>query len=173
MHTDIPALSLPVVCLTLSSLLCQIKTLTADAPGTRHMLSCIGSLLGAQSKTDGGFWAQPRAQQLLAALLNFAVDERPKVRKAAQAAIGSLLREHRMAGSNAISKIVGQYCHTAIVNASQLKNDKASMQVLILRADGPMLHSLSQRPLSSCWPSFGHACLCCLHPLQTRCARAS
>lgn len=104
------------------------------------MLSCIGSLLGAQSKTDGGFWAQPRAQQLLAALLNFAVDERPKVRKAAQAAIGSLLREHRMAGSNAISKIVGQYCHTAIVNASQLKNDKASMQVLMLRADGNMLH---------------------------------
>ena len=154
--------------------------IVADAGVLRTVLSCVAAALAAleppSASTDdeGNAWARPDVSRAFSALLAFAADERPKVRKAAQAGALDVLAIHHAAtraasasGSGSSNIAAGAAAPTAAflidtlrVGGSQRESTRALQVLPFLRAAMPLLPVVELGPLAAALlalPSGGHA----------------
>ena len=112
-------------------------------PVLRPLISCIGSVL-AQQDPAPEFWKIPVNKRALMNIAELLVDERPKIRRAANDAISDILEDHRCAGGVAAGYCVVEFCEHIIEEATLLgasssdrvtdsKRDRAKKETMALQ----------------------------------------
>ena len=105
----------------------------------KPLVLCIGSVLSAQDASNE-FWGIPANKRALMTLTELLVDERPKVRRAANDAVRRVLHQQRAQGGAGASRVVAEFCDQIIERATEddhgisksisTKNETMALQTL-------------------------------------------
>ena len=87
----------------------------------KPLILCIGAVLSTQ-EAGNEFWSIPANKRALMTLTELLVDERPKVRRAANDAVRRVLYQQRAQGGAGASRIVAEFCEQVIHTATQDDN---------------------------------------------------
>ena len=107
----------------------------------RPALACVGHVLKALCEVEDA-WGRPEVARLFSATIAFSSDERPKVRKAAQAAVLDVLASQRRAGKagdGGASAIAATAFVDALRGFTQRELTRTLQLIPLLRAALPLL----------------------------------
>lgn len=114
----------------------------SDAPLMRASLGCLRYVLGAFS--DEASWKEKESlQELLAAVLNFCLDERPKVRRAAQDCVSGLLLSAEGRSAHPALAVVAQFCRLVLQGSTRKESGRAMHLAPLMRRLVPCLDQSS------------------------------
>lgn len=118
-----------------------LRESVTDAPLMRASLGCLRYVLGAFS--DEASWKEKESlQELLAAVLNLCLDERPKVRRAAQDCVCGLLSSAEGRIHPALA-IVAQFCRLVLQGSTRKESGRAMHLAPLMRRLVPCLDQSS------------------------------
>ena len=113
----------------------------------RPLILCIGSVLSAQD-SNSEFWSIPANKRALMTLTELLVDERPKVRRAANDAIHRVLYQQRLLGGAGASRIVFEFCDQ-VISAAAMENTKETSKSFSQKNETLALQTISFLRLNS------------------------
>ena len=113
----------------------------------RPLILCIGAVLSAQD-SGNEFWNIPANKRALMTLTELLVDERPKVRRAANDAVHRVLLEQRLMGGAGASRIVADFCDQ-VVRTAAAEDDSGNSKSVTMRNETMALQIISFLRLSS------------------------
>ena len=113
----------------------------------RPLIVCIGAVLSAQD-SDSSFWSIPANKRALMTLTELLVDERPKVRRAANDAVHRVLHQQRLLGGAGASRIVFEFCDQVIRTAAT-ETKKGTPKSAVVKNETMALQTISFLRLNS------------------------